>query len=106
MKNYLLDLTFYAGSNASEDTDRGLYIIQTEKSATRFDICELFRKVNELLNIDDQDDSTGFPYSYYVEGINIQTLVHAVSYYSGSQLKKADDFSGMIHAIYHIDVWQ
>ena len=72
MKNYLLDLTFFAGSNSQEDTDRELYIMRTEKSATRFDICEPFRKVNKLLNIDDQDDSGGFPYSYYVEGINIR----------------------------------
>ena len=64
MNFYLLNVTFYANSDAPEDKDRGLYIMQTEKKATRYDICELFRKVNELLNNDDMDNSDGFPYSY------------------------------------------
>ena len=106
MNFYLLDVTFYANSDAPEDTDRGLYIMQTEKKATRYDICELFRKVNDLLNNDDMDNSDGFPYSYYVEGINIDTLIQAVSFYTKSQIKKANGYSGIIHAIYSIDVWQ
>ena len=36
MKKYLLDVTFYAGSNDEEDTDTGLYILSVDKDIKNY----------------------------------------------------------------------
>lgn len=37
---YLLNVTFYAGSDIAEDTDRGLYLISLDKPVTYEEISE------------------------------------------------------------------
>lgn len=102
MYTYLLNLTFYAGSNAPEDTDRDSFIMQTSEMYSEEKIKSVFEKVNSLLGIDEHED---FPYSYE-DGINSDTLKKGVEHYTHSEIKSADDFSGHIDGIYTIEQWQ
>lgn len=102
MYTYLLNLTFYASSNAPEDTDRDLLIMQTSEVYFEERIKSVFEKVNSLLGIDEHED---FPYSYE-DGINSDTLKKGVEHYTNTEIKSADDFSGHIDGIYTIEQWQ
>ena len=92
MKNYLLNVTFYAGSDDKEDTDRGLYILSVNKNIEEEEMENIFESVNELLNIFDDDleegEERGFPISYD-DGINIDTLMHGIEIYTNGTIKKA-----------------
>ena len=103
MYTYLLNLTFYAGSDAPEDTDRDLFIMKTSEMYSKEQIEDVFQKVNSLLG--SYDENENFPYSYE-EGINSDTLTKGVGYYTHSEIEKADDFSGHIDGIYTIEQWQ
>ena len=103
MYTYLLNLTFYAGSDAPEDTDRDLLIMKTSEMYSKEQMKDVFQKVNSLLG--SYDENEDFPYSYE-EGINSGTLTKGVGYYTHSEIEKADDFSGHIDSIYTIEQWQ
>ena len=62
MYTYLLNLTFYAGSDALEDTDRDLFIMKTSEMYSKEQIEDVFQKVNSLLG--SYDENEDFPYSY------------------------------------------
>ena len=49
MYTYLLNLTFYAGSDAPEDTDRDLFIMKTSETYSEEQMEDVFQKVNSLL---------------------------------------------------------
>ena len=108
MKRYLLNITFYAGSNADEDTDRGLYILSVNKNIEEEEIKNIFESVNKLLNIFDCDleegQERGFPLSYD-DGIYIDTLMHGIEIYTNGTIKKA---RGNIKAddCFTIEQWQ
>ena len=103
MYTYLLNLTFYAGSDAPEDTDRDLFIMKTSEMYSKEQMKDVFQKVNSLLG--SYDENEDFPYSYE-EGINSDTLTKGVGYYTHSEIEKADNFSGHIDGIYTIEQWQ
>ena len=70
---YIVNLTFFAGSDAPEDTDRNIYVLESSKELKKGEIKEIFREANEKCYNDDID----FP--SYEEGVNIDTLVRGVS---------------------------
>ena len=80
MYTYLLNLTFYAGSDAPEDTDRDLFIMKTSEMYSEEQMEDVFQKVNSLLGSYDENKD--------------------------SEIEKADDFSGHIDSIYTIEQWQ
>lgn len=108
MKRYLLNVTFYAGSNDEEDTDRGLYLLSVDKNLNAEEIEDIFETVNEFLNVFDDELEEGekrdFPISYD-DGINIDTLMRGIEIYTGGKIKKvrrkinADDY-------FTIEQWQ
>ena len=108
MKNYLLNVTFYAGSNDEEDTDRGLYVLSIDKNIEEEEMENIFETVNELLNIFDddleEDEERGFPISYD-DGININTLMRGIEIYTNGKIKKARRNIN-VDDCYTIEQWQ
>lgn len=77
---YIINLTFFAGSNDAEDTDRGIYILESSKELEKEQISAIFREANKRCNnglYEERDDDFNFP--SYEEGINIDTLVRGVN---------------------------
>jgi hypothetical protein len=112
MKKYLLNVTFYAGSNDEEDTDRDLFILCVDKEITETEMENIFEKVNELLNDYDvfEVDAKGenFPISYG-QGININTLMEGVGIYTKGKVIKVYGDCGQIEKVdncYAIEQWQ
>ena len=112
MKRYLLNVTFYAGSNAEEDTDRGLFLLCVEKEISENEMANIFQEVNELLNDYDvfEVDAKGenFPISYG-QGININTLMEGVGIYTKGKVEKVYSNCGQSEKVdncYVIEQWQ
>lgn len=85
---YLLNITFYAGSSAEEDTDRGLFLMTTNETYSETQIQQIFDKVNSMLNISDEDmaEDTSLQrdisLSYFSDhGVNLHTLIQGVAEY-------------------------
>ena len=116
MKRYLLNVTFYAGSDDPEDTDRGMFVLNVDKEITESEMEEIFETVNEILNIDFADDLSeeygeeylGYP-CYYETGINIHTLMEGIELYTKGQVKELKTGRKKIKdmdAYYIIEQWQ
>ena len=105
MYRYLLNVVFYAGSNAPEDTDRDLYILTSDEEISEEEMFSIFETVNGLL-IDDEND---FPFSYDEHGVNITTLMDGVQEYTKSKVEEVYTQFGTIENIenfYYIEQWQ
>lgn len=87
--HYLVDLTFYAGSDDPEDTDHEMYIFQMPKAFTEEAMQKAFEKAVKRLNGD--------------EGYNIETLVFYFCKITKGQIL---DNVHLIDAIYNIEQWQ
>lgn len=109
MKNYLLYVTFHAGSCDEEDTDTGLYVLSSEKEMDKVDILIMFKEVNKLLDPYDHEN-TDFPISYE-DGLNIDTLMEGIGIYTEGNIRKIKKDSennaiGYIDSFYEIEQWQ
>lgn len=109
MKNYLLYVTFCAGSCEVEDTDTGLYVLSTEKEMDKVDILEMFEEVNALLDPYDRGNNN-FPISYE-QGLNIDTLMEGVEIYAKGKVREIEEDNGnnaigYIDNFYEIEQWQ
>ena len=106
MKNYLLNVTFCAGSDDVEDTDRGLYLLSSNENITEEEMKNIFRKVNKLLDCFD-DNYDKFPISYE-QGVNIDTLISGVEIYTGGKakyIKSGCNSLSDIDSYYQIEQW-
>lgn len=108
---YLLNVTFYAGSDSDDDTDNDTILIYTDKKISYADMVAVFNKVNDLLNFEyDEDNETDaeFPISYE-DGINLETLIDGVEIYTEYTIKYLKDYEGsmpLIENYYNITQWQ
>lgn len=109
MSNYLLSITFYAGSDDAEDIDRGLYLMRTDKEYSFDEMKNLFKTVNALLCPYREDiDENPFELSYD-EGINIYTLTDGIKLFAKCDMIKIPNCCnevGCIDAYYEIEQWQ
>jgi len=107
MKRYLLNVTFYAGSNDIEDTDRDLFLLCIDKEISEKEMTEIFRTVNKLLDYFD-DEEKDFPISYE-QGLNINTLMEGIGIYTKGEVKEVYSNFGHLQEIdnyYVIEQWQ
>ena len=109
MKNYLLYVTFCAGSCKEEDTDTRLYVLSIEKEMDKVDILEMFEEVNALLDPYDRENNN-FPISYE-QGLNIDTLMEGVEIYAKGKVREIEEDNGnntigYIDNFYEIEQWQ
>lgn len=74
MNSYLVNLTFHAGSDAPEDTDNKLYLLQTTRQVTLESVKNDFIHANTLLDTFNEDPDVELSTSYD-DGLNIDTLV-------------------------------
>ena len=109
MKRYLLNVTFYAGSNDPEDTDRDLFLLCIDKEITEKEMKEIFRETNRLLDTFAQETGEAeFPISYE-QGLNINTLMEGVGIYINGEVKEVYSNFGHLQEIdnyYVIEQWQ
>lgn len=108
MKRYLVNLTFFAGSNDIEDTDKETYLfeIKTDKDISGTAFADIFNKVNDMLN--DEDNMLGIS---YLKGVNIDTLIIGMEIYFEGDAKitrVTNDFVKIdnIDNVYYIEQWQ
>ena len=107
MKKYLLNVTFYAGSDDKEDIDKGLFLLFVDKETTEIEVKEIFRVVNSLLDYFDVKERDS-PISYE-QGINIHTLMEGISIYTKDKVEEVKENCGYIQEInnyYVIEQWQ
>ena len=102
---YLLDVTFYAGSDSKEDVDNKLYLLETKLVLNKARIEKIFKEVNRLLDPYEEND---FPISYE-DGLNIDTLMKGVEKRTnGIVICLNDDFHnpGFINHFFKVEQWQ
>ena len=106
MKRYLLDVTFYAGSDDLEDVDNGLFLLHIDKEITKKEMENIFIEVNKLLDYFN-DEENDFPISYE-DGLNICTLMDGVEFYTKGKVEEFKDECGtvVIDNYYVIEQWQ
>ena len=105
MKRYLLNVTFFAGSDEPQDTDRGMYILCVDREITEEKMQNIFTTVNRLLDVFAESD---FPISYN-DGLNIYTLMDGVEIYTQGRVLAVDSNYGAFEEIdnyYVIEQWQ
>lgn len=103
---YLLNVTFYAGSNDPEDTDRELFVLSVEEEIAESEMRNIFEKVNSLLDTFNEDAI--FPISYE-QGLNINTLIEGVEIYTKGkaiELNSNCERLDVIDNYYVIEQWQ
>lgn len=108
---YLLNVTFYAGSDSEEDTDNDTILIYTDKKISYTEMVATFNKVNDLLNFkydEDSETDENFPISYE-DGLNLGVLIDGVEIYTEYTIKYLKDYEGfmpLIENYYNITQWQ
>lgn len=109
MKRYLLNVTFYAGSDDKEDIDNGLFILSINKEITESEMKNIFKEVNNLLDTFKQEiGETEFPISYE-QGLNINTLMEGIGIYTKGKVIEVYGNCGNIEKVdnyYVIEQWQ
>ena len=105
MFKYLIDLTFYAGSDDKEDTDRDIFIFYSNEEISKQKMSNIFKETNKLL--DCYNEEKVFPISYN-DGLNISTLIQGVSLYTNSLIQRIGENRKIdsIDAYYKIEQWQ
>ena len=107
MKNYLLDITFYAGSDEAEDIDRGLFLLSSKLELTKEDFIKIFAAINKAID-PYSDDAEDLSISYE-QGLNLNPFIEAVNFYTSFKIEKIFDNYGNISNIdnfYKIEQWQ
>ena len=109
MKNYLLNVTFYAGTDEAEDTDKGVFLLSVDKEYSESEMKDIFRIVNSLLDtFNENDEALEFPMSYD-DGLNLNTLMNGVEIYTKGKVMEVYNNFGKIEKIdncYVIEQWQ
>ena len=109
MKRYLLYVTFYAGSDDKEDTEKDLFLLCMDKEITEMEMKNIFKKVNKLLDTFYQEFAeVEFPISYE-QGLNINTLMEGVEIYTKGKVEEVYSNCGKIKDVdnyYVIEQWQ
>ena len=103
MNRYLIDLTFYAGSDTPCDIDHDIFVLESEEKLTKEKVIKLFKEANYICGrfmYEDEDEkeiSQNAPlydktkeYASYEEGINIDTLIATFKTYKGYKIKNYD----------------
>ncbi len=110
--NYILDLTFCAGSDEDKDVDHKIVVIKTHEPVDEQKMRNVIAKVNKLsdpfLEGEDLDDAKKLPLNYY-DGLNIDTLLENLAAYTGWEIigyKEAFKNPVTINALYQIEQWQ
>lgn len=106
---YLLNVTFYAGSDDIEDTDTGLYILEINNLVFKTEMERIFDKVNSLCNISlNEEDAKDINFATYKDGANIDTLMNGVEAYTKGKIIKMESNCGSlcIDNYYDIEQWQ
>lgn len=116
---YLINITFYAGSDAPEDTDHDRFVMMCSRKYSKKEMEKLFSEVCEKLNnnpdnydINDPDRPefikiNGDEISFYADdyGINSDTLIAGVAAYTSSVITKPDN-TPITATIYDINISQ
>ena len=108
MKRYLLNVTFYAGSDDMEDIDTGLFLLNVNKEISESEMKTIFIEVNKHLDTFAQESGEiEFPISYE-NGLNIDTLMEGISIYTKGTFCKVQNNMGGLKAdnYYEIEQWQ
>ena len=103
---YLLNVTFYAGSDEPEDTDKALFLLSVDEEISEIEMENIFKEVNELL--DTYNENSNFPISYE-QGLNIDTLIEGVEIYTKGNCLAFYSNYGVLDGInnyYEIEQWQ
>ena len=109
--NYLLNVTFFAGSDDPQDVDTGLYLLSVDKEISKQEMENIFSKVNSLLSpFNYSNEAEEFLLSYDC-GLNIDTLMEGVEMYLEGKIQKLDAkdgyvFNNCIYKFYFIEQWQ
>lgn len=112
---YLVNLTFHAGSDSSEDTDTGVYFFNCPAEMSYSDMTAAYEAVNESLNIRDyeiSDHTERTPISLkfsYDDGCNIDTLNRGVAEYLNINITRCQSNMGPLPNIadyYEIELYQ
>lgn len=109
MKKYLLNVTFYAGSNDEKDTDRGLFVLIVDKEYTEIEIKNIFEEVNRLLDTFNQEIGEAEFSISYEQGSNINTLMEGIEIYTKGKVTEVYSNCGKIEMVdnyYVIEQWQ
>lgn len=102
--NYVINLTFYAGSTDKEDTDRRTIVVASDKPVCKKAWERSFQIVNERLSDDKDGDSV-----YAREGLNIDTLIaHFAKEGFAKEVVDSEclEYPVIINGIYDIIQWQ
>ena len=80
---YLLNITFYAGSNNPEDIDNDLYLLETNRKMSYEEIVQVISKANkECSSITEDDELNNCEFfglnNYEIFGLNLDTLMKDV----------------------------
>lgn len=108
MESYIVNLTFHAGSDSPEDTDNGLYLLQTTKPMTEQMLKQDFMKTNALLDTFREEDEESLSITYDV-GLNIDTLVIGYMELTNNIMSKISDklqYPLLINNYFTIEQWQ
>ena len=108
MYKYLLNVTFYAGSDEPEDVDKGMYLLSVEHQISQHEMDKIFETVNNLLD-SYNTEANNFPIFYYDNGLNIDTLMEGVEIYTkGTVIRPLSDHGRIdnIDNYYVISQWQ
>ena len=90
---YLLNMTFYAGSDDPEDTDNDLYLLETNTEMSYEEIVQVISKANrECSSIKEDDELNNYEFfglnNYEIFGLNLDTLMKSVqNYIPGSKVQ-------------------
>lgn len=103
---YLLNMTFYAGSNDPEDTDNDLYLLETNTEMSYEEIKEIIFNVNKECSLIDDEDILN---DYEIFGLNLKTLMNGVQHcLPGSKIELLNNnhgYLGDIDNYYVIEQW-
>ena len=102
---YLINLTYYAGSDDKKDTDRGLYILTSKEKLTEEAIKKIFSEVNAKLDTY-SENAEEMPLTYEA-GNNIDTLVDGIRIYTGLDIEEVTENKPIqVDGFFQLEQWQ
>jgi len=107
MIKYVLKVTFYAGSDDPEDTDKGTYVLSVDKKISKKEMEKIFAEVNYLLDPYEEKENEDFPLSYE-DGLNIDTLMDGIELYTKGKVDELGEhgYGFFVEGVYEIEQWQ
>jgi hypothetical protein len=103
---YLLNMTFYAGSDDPEDTDKDLYLLETNTEMSYEEIVQVISKANKECDLVENENEYS---DYEFFGLNLDTLMKSVQNYTpGSKIELLNNnhgYLGDIDNYYAIEQW-